>query len=137
MQINRFFPLKLKKLFGILQKYLIINNILLYDIRIGGVHCTKNVIVTWMHSFPSIFLWFIYQNYEIIHADTRYCTLFNLGCSFITIRELCNNQRPRSKMWLHYFMLQIAHTTVFRVKRLNNLTLCIQLFNRLTRKTVV
>jgi hypothetical protein len=38
----------LKKLFGILQEYLIINNILLYDIRIGGVHSTKNVIVTWM-----------------------------------------------------------------------------------------
>ena len=34
------------------------------------------------------------KNYEIIHADTRYCTL-NLSCSFITIREPCNNQRPR------------------------------------------
>jgi hypothetical protein len=41
MQINRgFFPLKLNKWFGVLQEYLIINNILLYDICIGGVDCT-------------------------------------------------------------------------------------------------
>ena len=38
-------------------------------------------LVTWMYSFPFIFLWFYTrtyataQNYEIIHADTRYCTL--------------------------------------------------------------
>ena len=40
MQINSFFPLKLKKWFGVLQEYPIVNNILLYDIRIGGVDCT-------------------------------------------------------------------------------------------------
>ena len=34
-----FFPFKLKKLFGVLQEYLIINNILLYDIKITGVDC--------------------------------------------------------------------------------------------------
>ena len=37
---HSFFPLKLKKWFGVLQEYPIINNILLYDIRIGGVECT-------------------------------------------------------------------------------------------------
>ena len=36
-----FFPLKLKKWFGVLQEYPIINNILLYDIRIGGIDCIK------------------------------------------------------------------------------------------------
>jgi len=41
------------------------------------------------------------KTYEIIHADTRYCTLLSMGCSFITLRER------------------------------------VQLFNRLTRKTVV
>ena len=35
------------------------------------------------------------KNYEIIHADARYCTLLDLGYSFITLREPCNNQRPR------------------------------------------
>jgi len=34
------------------------------------------------------------KNYEIIHADKRLHT-FNLGCSLITLREPCNNQRPR------------------------------------------
>jgi hypothetical protein len=38
---------------------------------------------------------------------------------------------------LHGFMLQIIYTTVFRVKRLSKLTLRVQLFNHLTRKTVV
>jgi hypothetical protein len=36
---QRFFPLKLNKWFGVLQEYSIINNILLYDIRIGRVDC--------------------------------------------------------------------------------------------------
>jgi len=36
---------------------------------------------------------------------------------------------------LHGFILQIIYTTVFRVKRLNNFTLRIRLFNRLTWKT--
>ena len=34
-------------------------------------------------------------------------------------------------------MLQIIYTTVFRVKRSNNRTLRVRLFNRLTRNTVV
>ena len=36
------------------------------------------------------------KNYDRIHADARYCTLqgLNLGCSFITYREPCNNRRP-------------------------------------------
>jgi hypothetical protein len=38
---------------------------------------------------------------------------------------------------LHGFMLQIIYTTVFRVKRLKNITLGVRLFNRLARKTVV
>jgi hypothetical protein len=39
MQINRdFFPLKLKKWFGVLQVYPIMHNILLYD---SGVDCIK------------------------------------------------------------------------------------------------
>ena len=29
------------------------------------------------------------KNYEIIHTNTRYC------CSFITLREPCNNQGTR------------------------------------------
>jgi hypothetical protein len=44
---QRFFPLKLNKWFGVLQEYSIINNILLYDIQIGGVDCT-------MHSHGTI-----------------------------------------------------------------------------------
>jgi len=29
-------------------------------------------------------------------------TVWNLGCSFITLRELCNNQWPRCDIaWLH------------------------------------
>ena len=61
------------------------------------------------------------QNYEIIHADIRDCTL-NLGCIFITLRESCYTQLPRCDTVLHGFMLQIIYSTVFRVKRVNNLT---------------
>jgi hypothetical protein len=32
------------------------------------------------------------MNYEIIHTDTRYCPVLYLGCSFITLRDPCNNQ---------------------------------------------
>jgi hypothetical protein len=35
---------------------------------------------------------------------------------------------------LHGFMLQFIHTTVFRVKQLNNLKLRVRLFNRFTYK---
>jgi hypothetical protein len=38
---------------------------------------------------------------------------------------------------LHGFMSQIIYSTVFRVKRLNNLTIRVRLFNRLARKAVV
>jgi hypothetical protein len=66
-------------------------------------------IVTGMLSFTLIFLWFIYQNvsnswnneqwnnthrYEIWHT-------LNLDCSFITLREPCNNQPRFHIAWLH------------------------------------
>ena len=54
-------------------------------------------------------LWFIYQNvsnsYELCNISQRYEILYtlNLGCSFITLREPCNNQRPRCfKQWHTY-----------------------------------
>ena len=92
--------------------------------------------VTWMHSFPLIFLWFIYQN-EIIHADTKYCTI-QIWAVVLLLSEshaIINNL----DVILHGFMLQIIYTTVFRVKQLNNRTwtLHVRLFNRLTQKTVV
>jgi hypothetical protein len=37
---QRFFPLKLKKWFGVLLEYPIIHNILIYNIGISGVDCT-------------------------------------------------------------------------------------------------
>ena len=67
-------------------------------------------IVTWMHYFPLILLWFIYQNgsnsYELWNNTRRYEILhtLNLGCSFITYREPCNHssQPPRCDIaWLH------------------------------------
>ena len=57
------------------------------------------------------------KNHEIIHADTRYCT--HPGCSFITLKEQCNNQRPRCDIaWLHVTN-HLYHG--FRVKMLKNL----------------
>ena len=60
-----------------------------------------------MHSFTLIFLWFIYQNVsnsqELLNNTCRYeiSHTLNLGCSFITLRESCNNQRPRCDIaWL-------------------------------------
>jgi hypothetical protein len=57
----------------------------------------------------------------------------NLGCSFITLRKSCNNQRPRCD--IACFMLQIIkfYTMVFRVKlcRQNqslNFVICIKQF---------
>jgi hypothetical protein len=67
-----------------------------------------------MHSFPSIFLWFIYQNYEIIHADTcdaikkTTSTLLNLGCSFIKYLNL-----PKICLELIYFMHDITDLEIF------------------------
>jgi len=54
---QRFFPLKLNKWFGVLQEYSIINNILLYDIRIGGVDCTNKIkkIHSTMNTIANIF----------------------------------------------------------------------------------
>ena len=60
-----------------------------------------------------------------------------MGCSFITFREPCNNQRPMIakvavkhqsikqsindlEVIVHGFMSQIIHITVLRVKRLND-----------------
>jgi hypothetical protein len=64
-------------------------------------------IVTWMHSFLLIFLWFKYHHvsnsnelwnntrrYEILHTS-------NLGCSFNSLRESCNNQQMYDIAWLH------------------------------------
>ena len=52
------------------------------------------------------------KNYEILHT-------LNLDCSYITLREPCNNQRPRCDIaWLK--MLRIIYTMVFRVKTLNS-----------------
>ena len=53
------------------------------------------------------------KNYEIIHTDTRYCTL-NLGYSFITLRELCNNQRP-TEMCKKYSVIVIFYC-IFYIK---------------------
>ena len=59
----------------------------------------------------------------------------NLGCSFITLRKSCNNQRPRCNIaWLH--VTNYLYHGFPELDR-NNLTLRIRLFNRLTRKTVV
>ena len=97
--------------------------------------CTDtSMVVTWMYYFPLMFLWFIYQNvnnskelwnnthrYEILHT-------LNLGCSFITLRELCNNQRHRCDIaWLRV----TNHLHGLRVN------LHVLFFNLLTRKTMV
>jgi hypothetical protein len=53
-----------------------------------GHRCALIKIVTWMHSFPLICLWFIYQNVsnsiELWNNTRRYEMLptLNLGCSF-------------------------------------------------------
>jgi hypothetical protein len=51
------------------------------------------------------------SNYEIMHAYEILHTL-NVDCSFITLRESCNNQRPTNvDEILNGFMLQIILTT--------------------------
>ena len=93
--------------------------------------------VTWMQSFPLIFLWFIYQNlsnsweelwnnthrYEILHT-------LNLGCSFITLGEPCNNQRlfnrlTRSTVVLHvyYSMFTESQQVVLSMLYLGNVNI--------------
>jgi hypothetical protein len=93
-----------------------------------------------MHSFPVIFLWFIYQNVsnslELWNNNTRRYEIFhtlNLDCSFITLIEPCNDL----DVILHGVMLQTIYTTVFRDKGLDHLTHRFRLFHRLTRKTAV
>jgi hypothetical protein len=85
-----------------------------------------------MYCFLFICLWFIYQNarnsyknYEIILADTKYCTLYIWAVDVLLSesRAIINDL----DMILHGFMLQIIYTTDFRGKGLN--TLCVQLFN--------
>ena len=52
--------------------------------------------------------------YEIGHP-------LNIGCSFVTLREPCNNQQPRCDItWLH-FTNHLYHG--FPSKRFKNLTL--------------
>ena len=58
-------------------------------------------VVTWMRYFYLIFLC---QNKELRKHARRYEILhtFILGCSFITLEEPCNNQRPKCNItWLH------------------------------------
>ena len=45
----------------------------------------------------------------------------NMGCSFITLKESWNNQRPIQNVdvIVHGFMLLIIYITLFRVQRLN------------------
>ena len=91
------------------------------------VHIKKkklNNIVTWMHSFPFIFLWFMYQNVNNsleLWNNTRIYEIFytlNVGFSFITPKESCNNQRPRCDIACYksfipqYFELNAPHSIV-------------------------
>jgi hypothetical protein len=53
------------------------------------------------------------MNIDHTHKGTIY-----FSCSFITLREPCNNQQPGCDIaWLHVTNI---YTTVFRVKRLNS-----------------
>jgi hypothetical protein len=81
-----------------------------------------------MNAVFSFELWNNTRRYEILH-------ILNIGCSFLPpeSRAIINDL----DVILHGFMLQITYTTLFQVKRLNNLTLRVRLFNRLTPKTVV
>ena len=81
-------------------------------------------------SFDLFMVYIVYQNVsnrselwnntrrnEISHTS-------DLGCCFITLSEMCNNQLPRCDIaWLHV-------TSDFLQR------LCVRLFDRLTRKTV-
>jgi hypothetical protein len=67
-----------------------------------------------MYSFPLIFLWFISERkYEIIHADTRYCT-FYIWAVVLLLSE--NRTINYLDLKLHGLMLQIIYTTVVLVK---------------------
>ena len=93
-----------------------------------------------MNAFFSFDLFMVYipecnQQVRLWNNTCRYWEILhnlNLGCSFIILRELCNNQWPRYDIaWLHVANL---YTTVFWVKHLSNLTLYVRLFNRLIGK---
>jgi len=62
------------------------------------------------------------KNYEIIHADTKDCTL-QIWAVVLLLSE-CRAIINDLEVIVHGFMLQIIYTTIF-------------LFNRLTRKTMV
>ena len=104
------------------------------------INCNiKHKCILFLWSFYDFYtrMWTTAKNFDIIHVQCtctcRYEILhtLNLGCSFITLREPCNKQRPRYDIaWLHV-NLQIIYSTVFQVKRLNNLVLHVRLFNRL------
>ena len=70
------------------------------------------------------------KNYEIIHVDTNYSTLYIWAVVLLLSesRTIINDL----DVILHGFVLQIIYTTVFRVKRFNNLTLrtCTRYVNR-------
>ena len=64
-------------------------------------------------------------NNKIIHADARYCTLWDVALLLSESRAIINDL----DVILHGFILQIIYTTFFRVKWLNNPTLYVGLFN--------
>jgi len=77
----------------------------------------------------------IAKNYELIHTEMRYCTLY-IWVVVLLLSQSCAIINDLDVI-LHGFMLQIIYTTVFQVIWLNNLTLHDRLFNRLTQKAVV
>ena len=73
-----------------------------------------------MNTFFSFDLFMVYipeqqlNNYEIKHADTRYCTLKIWAVLLLSEGRAIINDLD---VILHGFMLQSMYTTVFRVKR--------------------
>jgi hypothetical protein len=66
------------------------------------------IVVTCMYYLPLIFL--NVSNYEIIHADTRYCTLY-IWAVVLLISEILAIINDLDVI-LHGFVLQIIYTTV-------------------------
>jgi hypothetical protein len=75
------------------------------------------------------------KNYDIIHVDARYCTLYfrPVGLLLLETRAIITDL----DVILHVFMLQIIYTTVLRVNQSSNLSFHVRLFNSLSQKTVV
>ena len=75
-------------------------------------------------------------SFELRNNTRRYAILhiLNIGCSFLPpeSRAIINDL----DVILHGFMLQITYTTLFQVKRLNNLTLRVRLFNSENRGVI-